>query len=126
MTASAPRVSVVVRSYGRLHALAELLDRLLTQEHDAFEVVVEFVGAPYLLKASSNVEYKTWMVKLQHQVTTAVITERLTKHTAQPTLTFCSHTWCNVASEPACCLKTLKQRRWSWRSNARKRSSVKS
>ena len=36
----APRVSVVVRSYNRLHALAELLTALLAQDHDSFEIVV--------------------------------------------------------------------------------------
>lgn len=36
----APRVSVVVRSYNRLPALLELLDLLLKQDHDSFEVVV--------------------------------------------------------------------------------------
>ncbi len=35
-----PRVSVVIRSYGRLAALAELLERILAQDHDSFEVVV--------------------------------------------------------------------------------------
>lgn len=35
-----PRVSVIVRSYNRLPALAELLGALLAQDHDAFEVVV--------------------------------------------------------------------------------------
>src|SRR6478672_10217776 len=35
-----PRVSVVVRSYNRLPALAELLEALLAQEHDSFEIVV--------------------------------------------------------------------------------------
>ncbi|MDB4959180.1 MAG: glycosyl transferase family protein [Myxococcales bacterium] len=35
-----PRVSVVVRSYNRLSALAELLEALLAQEHDSFEIVV--------------------------------------------------------------------------------------
>jgi glycosyltransferase involved in cell wall biosynthesis len=37
---SSPRVSVVVRSYNRLPALCELLDVLLAQDHDSFEVVV--------------------------------------------------------------------------------------
>lgn len=37
---SGPRVSVVVRSLGRLDALAELLERVLAQTHDSFEVVV--------------------------------------------------------------------------------------
>lgn len=36
----APRISVVVRSYNRLAALAELLTALLAQDHDSFEVVV--------------------------------------------------------------------------------------
>ena len=36
----APRVSVIVRSYNRLPALAELLEALCTQDHDSFEVVV--------------------------------------------------------------------------------------
>lgn len=36
----APRVSVVVRSYNRLPALAELLEALLAQDHDSFEIVV--------------------------------------------------------------------------------------
>lgn len=35
-----PRVSVVVRSYNRLPALCELLEVLLGQDHDSFEVVV--------------------------------------------------------------------------------------
>jgi glycosyltransferase involved in cell wall biosynthesis len=35
-----PRISVVVRSYNRLPALAELLAALLEQEHDSFEIVV--------------------------------------------------------------------------------------
>jgi len=35
-----PRVSVVVRSYNRLPALCELLDRLRAQDHDSFEIVV--------------------------------------------------------------------------------------
>jgi glycosyltransferase involved in cell wall biosynthesis len=35
-----PRVSVVVRSYNRLATLAELLDALLDQDHDDFEIVV--------------------------------------------------------------------------------------
>lgn len=35
-----PRVSVVVRSMKRLGPLAELLRRLLAQEHDSFEVVI--------------------------------------------------------------------------------------
>jgi glycosyltransferase involved in cell wall biosynthesis len=35
-----PRVSVVVRSYNRLAALAELLHALLAQDHDSFEIVV--------------------------------------------------------------------------------------
>jgi hypothetical protein len=35
-----PRLSVVVRSYNRLPALAELLEALLAQDHDSFEVVV--------------------------------------------------------------------------------------
>ncbi len=34
------RASVIVRSYNRLPALCELLDRLLAQKHDAFEIVV--------------------------------------------------------------------------------------
>ena len=36
----APAVSVVVRSYGRLLSLAELLEALLSQRHPSFEVVV--------------------------------------------------------------------------------------
>ncbi len=35
-----PRISVVVRSYNRLAALAELLGALLAQDHDSFEIVV--------------------------------------------------------------------------------------
>lgn len=35
-----PRVSVVIRSYCRLGALAELLERILEQDHDSFEVVI--------------------------------------------------------------------------------------
>jgi glycosyltransferase involved in cell wall biosynthesis len=38
--ADEPRISVVVRSYNRLAALAELLAALLAQDHDSFEVVV--------------------------------------------------------------------------------------
>lgn len=38
--ASTPRASVVIRSYCRLGALAELLTRLLAQDHDSFEVVI--------------------------------------------------------------------------------------
>jgi len=37
---SEPRVSVVIRSYNRLEALCELLEVLLGQDHDAFEVIV--------------------------------------------------------------------------------------
>ena len=40
VTAPAPRVSVVVRSYNRLEALGELLAILLGQDHDSFEIVV--------------------------------------------------------------------------------------
>ena len=39
-TSTRPRVSVIVRSYNRLPALAELLQALLAQDHDSFEVVV--------------------------------------------------------------------------------------
>ncbi|HEY0253354.1 MAG TPA: glycosyltransferase family 2 protein [Kofleriaceae bacterium] len=39
-SADAPRVSVVVRSYNRLPAFLELLDLLLRQDHDSFEIVV--------------------------------------------------------------------------------------
>jgi glycosyltransferase involved in cell wall biosynthesis len=35
-----PRVSVIVRSYNRLSSLAELLQALLAQDHDSFEIVV--------------------------------------------------------------------------------------
>jgi len=35
-----PRLSVIVRSYNRLGALAELLEALLAQDHDSFEIVV--------------------------------------------------------------------------------------
>ncbi|MGA7304404.1 MAG: glycosyltransferase family 2 protein, partial [Rhodothermales bacterium] len=35
-----PRVSVVVRSMGRLDALIELINALLRQEHDNFEIVI--------------------------------------------------------------------------------------
>ena len=35
-----PRLSVIVRSYNRLPALAELLEALVAQDHDSFEVVV--------------------------------------------------------------------------------------
>ena len=35
-----PRVSVVVRSYNRLAALCELVEALLAQDHDSFEIVV--------------------------------------------------------------------------------------
>ena len=37
----APRISVVVRSYNRLGVLAELLEILLAQDHDSFEIVVQ-------------------------------------------------------------------------------------
>lgn len=37
---SSPRVSVVVRSYNRLPEMCELLEVLLGQEHDSFEVIV--------------------------------------------------------------------------------------
>jgi glycosyltransferase involved in cell wall biosynthesis len=37
---TAPRVSVVVRSYNRLASLSELLAALLAQDHDSFEIVV--------------------------------------------------------------------------------------
>lgn len=37
---SAPRVSVVVRSYNRIAALCELIEVLLAQDHASFEVVV--------------------------------------------------------------------------------------
>jgi glycosyltransferase involved in cell wall biosynthesis len=40
LEAGEPRISVVVRSYNRLTALAELLEALLAQDHDSFEVVV--------------------------------------------------------------------------------------
>src|SRR5262245_42611976 len=36
----APRLSVIVRSFNRLPALAELLEALVAQDHDSFEVVV--------------------------------------------------------------------------------------
>jgi glycosyltransferase involved in cell wall biosynthesis len=38
--ATRPRITVVVRSYNRLAALAELLAALLAQDHDNFEIVV--------------------------------------------------------------------------------------
>jgi glycosyltransferase involved in cell wall biosynthesis len=37
---NAPRISVVVRSFGRIPTLLELLAALLQQDHDAFEIVV--------------------------------------------------------------------------------------
>jgi glycosyltransferase involved in cell wall biosynthesis len=37
---SVPRISVVVRSFGRISSLVELLAALLRQDHDAFEIVV--------------------------------------------------------------------------------------
>jgi glycosyltransferase involved in cell wall biosynthesis len=37
---SAPRVTVLVRSYNRLEALCELVEVLLGQRHDSFEVIV--------------------------------------------------------------------------------------
>jgi len=40
LDAPLPRVSVIVRSYNRLHALIELLTALLAQDHDSFEIVV--------------------------------------------------------------------------------------
>src|SRR5690349_2366314 len=40
LEACEPCVSVIVRSYNRLPALAELLRALLAQDHDSFEVVV--------------------------------------------------------------------------------------
>jgi glycosyltransferase involved in cell wall biosynthesis len=39
-SSATPHVSVIVRSYNRLAALCELLDRLLAQRHDSFEIVV--------------------------------------------------------------------------------------
>ena len=36
----APRISVIVRSYNRLGVLPELLEELLAQDHDDFEIVV--------------------------------------------------------------------------------------
>ena len=38
--AGCPRVSVVIRSIGRLTSLIELLEKVLAQNHDSFEVVV--------------------------------------------------------------------------------------
>lgn len=35
-----PRISVIVRSYNRIEALCELLELLLEQDHDSFEIVV--------------------------------------------------------------------------------------
>lgn len=35
-----PRVSIAVRSYNRLAALCELIESLLAQEHDSFEIIV--------------------------------------------------------------------------------------
>jgi glycosyltransferase involved in cell wall biosynthesis len=35
-----PRLSVVVRSYNRLAALGELIEALLAQDHDSYEIVV--------------------------------------------------------------------------------------
>src|SRR5450432_2291388 len=35
-----PRVSVIVRSFNRLPALCELLDKLRAQDHDSFEIVI--------------------------------------------------------------------------------------
>jgi glycosyltransferase involved in cell wall biosynthesis len=40
LDAREPRISVIVRSYNRLPALAELLTALLAQDHDSFEIVV--------------------------------------------------------------------------------------
>ena len=40
VTGAIPRISVIVRSYNRLAALAELLSALLAQDHDSFEIVV--------------------------------------------------------------------------------------
>ena len=37
---SGPRVSLVIRSYNRLPVLAALVEQLLRQRHDAFEIVV--------------------------------------------------------------------------------------
>lgn len=37
---SNPRLSVIVRSYNRLPALCELLERLRAQDHDSFEIVI--------------------------------------------------------------------------------------
>ena len=39
-SSTTPQVSVIVRSYNRLAALCELLDRLLAQRHESFEIVV--------------------------------------------------------------------------------------
>src|SRR4051812_37494287 len=35
-----PRASIVVRSYNRLPALCELVERLLGQKHESFEIIV--------------------------------------------------------------------------------------
>jgi hypothetical protein len=51
---SAPRISVVVRSFGRISSLVELLAALLQQEHDSFEiVVVEQTMAPDASEAAA-------------------------------------------------------------------------
>ena len=36
----APRISVIVRSFNRLGLLGDLIDALLKQDHDSFEIVV--------------------------------------------------------------------------------------
>lgn len=51
-----PRLSVVVRSYNRLPALAELLERLLAQDHDDFEIVVVEQSTERPAEASAKVD----------------------------------------------------------------------
>ena len=51
---TAPRLSVVVRSYNRLPALCELLDVLLAQDHPSYEVVVDATSAPSLTSVNRS------------------------------------------------------------------------
>ena len=40
MPLMSPRLSVIIRSYNRLPALVGVLEALLAQKHDSFEIVV--------------------------------------------------------------------------------------
>lgn len=64
-----PRVSVVVRSYNRLPALCELVEALLAQRHDSFEIVVveqSTEGPPEAFAALRALERDPRLVVLRH------------------------------------------------------------